>query len=184
MPCIDFPVTIPDQNGDIFCDKFIENFETLEKLAEKACDPLQYLNYADFQSGAVTTIVTAGVWEKLNTTTQVIFSTGNDLIHTNNRITNNNGAGWLKVTGIASVRAGNATEIHIALFKNGAIWPCSEQSAVTIFSAGQNKASAIPFQCTVSVATGDFVEVYVKNQNNAVNITLSNVNVIAEKIKV
>jgi hypothetical protein len=183
MPCINFPVTIPDQNGDIFCDKFIENFETLEKLAEQACDPLQYLNYADFQSGAVTTINTAGVWEKLNTTTQVIHSVGAELAHTNNRITNITNDGWVRVSGIASLSAGNSTEIHVAIFKNGAIWPCSEQSAVTIFKGGQNKASAIPFQCTVQLDAGDYLEVYVKNEDNTDNITLLNVNVIAEKLK-
>jgi hypothetical protein len=185
MPCQDYPVTVPNQQGELFCSDFIENFETLEKLAQKACDAedLQYLNYADFQSFATTNITTAGDWVKLNTTTQVIVNFGSDLVHTNNRITNINGSGWIKVHGIASLRCGNDVEVHVAIFKNGIIWPCSEQSVVTIFRAGENKASALPFQCTVSVDNGDYIEVFVKNNDNTNNIVLSNVNVIAEKIR-
>jgi hypothetical protein len=184
MPCPEFPVTIPNQQGELFCSDFIENFETLEKLADKACNPLQYLNYADFQSGATTNITTAGQWEKLNTTSQVIFSSGSELVHTNNRITNIVSAGWIKVHGVLSVTAGNSTEIHVAIFKNGVIWPCSEQSAPTITKGNQDKASAIPFQCTVSVDAGDYIEVFVKNQDTTDNIVLTNVNLIAEKLKV
>jgi hypothetical protein len=38
MPCEEFKVTVPDEDGNLYCDQFIENFETLEKLADKACN--------------------------------------------------------------------------------------------------------------------------------------------------
>lgn len=133
-----------------------------------------YINYFDFSSASVTDIVTPDTWVKLNTNTVSLFSR-NGLVHTNNRVTNTGGKKVLKVEGIVSISAGNNEEVHVAFFKNGVIHPCSEQSTIT--NSG-DKVSALPFHCLVELNTNDYVEVYIKNNAHATDITLGNVNVI------
>jgi hypothetical protein len=102
------------------------------------------------------------------------------LSHSNNRLT------WTGATtrvfrleGVASVVSGSNNVIHVAFFKNGNLWPCSEQDS-TVGTGG--KSTAIPFHCLIELATNDFVEVYVKNASGTANITLDNVNVIAQQL--
>jgi hypothetical protein len=137
-----------------------------------------YANYFDFDSASVTNITTAGQWVKLNTDTVLGFSR-NGLAHSNNRITRTGSTKIFQLSGIASLSSGNNQEIHLAFFKNGDLIPCTDQAVVT--SAG-GKKNAVSFQCLVELDQNDFVEVYVKNQLNTDNITLSNVNVIIKQL--
>jgi hypothetical protein len=150
-------------------------------LMTDMCDQFDtaYSNYFDFDSASVTTINTIDTWVKLNTTTTQGFSR-NGLSHTNNRLT------WTGATtrvfrleGILSCSSGNNNVIHVAFFKNGNIWPCSEQDSAV---GGTGKSTAIPFHCLIELATNDFIEVYVKNASGTANITLDNVNVIAQQL--
>jgi hypothetical protein len=137
-----------------------------------------FINYFDFASGAVTNITTAGEWVKMNTTTTEGFSR-NGLAHANNRVTNEGEAGVFKIECIASFIAGNNNEVHLAVFKNGEIVPCSEQETTV---RSNDKAQNIPVQCLVEMDENDYVEIWVKNNNATTNITLTNVNVIVTKM--
>lgn len=137
-----------------------------------------FINYFEFDNSAVTNI-TQNVWVKLNTVnTTSLFSRGN-LVHSNNRITRTGEKKVFKVEGIISVSSGNNQEVHAAFFRNGVLYPCSEQSAV--LSSG-GKSSAIPFHCLIELDENDYIEVWVKNFSSSTNITLSNVNVIVTEM--
>jgi len=137
-----------------------------------------YINYFDFSSKSITTVLEAGTWYKLSTNTTSIFS-NNGLVHSNNRVTNTGGYKVVKMEGIISVSANNGNEIHASFFKNDSLIPCSEQSVVV--NSG-NKVDAIPFHCITDLQTGDYLEVWVKNNNSTQDITLDNINVIITKI--
>jgi hypothetical protein len=137
-----------------------------------------YLNYYDFSSESVTAVASSGTWYKLNTNTVEGFSQ-NGLSHTNNRATYEGAQSVFDVEGIASISSGNNNEIHIALFKNGVIVPCSEQSVIT--SAG-GRRSAVPFRCLVELSNGDYIEVFVKNESTSTNITIDNINVSLKQL--
>jgi hypothetical protein len=150
-------------------------------LLADMCDQFDtaYANYFDFSSGSITTIASINAFVKLNTTTTTNYSR-NGLVHTNNRLTwTGTTARVFKFEGIASVTSGNANVIHVAFFKNEALWPCSEQENTTGVGG---KATAIPFHCLIELEENDFVEVYVKNATGTTNITLDNVNVIAQQL--
>jgi hypothetical protein len=133
-----------------------------------------YINYFDFDSELTTIVSQQNTWYKLNTSTTKGFSL-NGLVHSNNRVTNTGVKKIFKAEGIVSVGAGNGQEIHAAFFKNGALFPCSEQSSIT---DPQGKKSAVPFHCLIELDTNDFIEVFVKNKLATTNITLDNINVI------
>ena len=150
-------------------------------LMTDMCDQFDtaYANYFDFSSGSVTTIDDINTWVKLNTTTTTNY-TRNGIVHTNNRLTWTGAiARVFKFEGIVSLISGNANVIHVAFFKNGALFPCSEQENTTGVGG---KATSIPFHCLIELEQNDFVEVYVKNATGTTNITLDNVNVIAQQL--
>lgn len=132
-----------------------------------------YANYFDFESDLTTTITTAGEWVKLNTDTTSGF-TRNGLTHTNNRITYSGPATVFQLLGIASLTSSPNVQINIAFFKNGELWPCSEQD-VTTGTGG--RANNVTSSCLIELEEGDFVEVYVKNVTSTANVTLDNLNV-------
>lgn len=137
-----------------------------------------YINYFDFSSGTVTTITTSNTWVKLSADTTQGFS-NNGLEHTQNRVTNKSIKKVFQLEGVASVSAGNNDEVHIAFFKNGELWPCSEQE--TVMSSG-GRSNSIPFHCLVELDTNDYIEVWTKNKNATTDITLDNVNVIVKEM--
>jgi len=150
-------------------------------LLADMCDQFDtaYANYFDFSSASVTTVAQSNTWVKLNTTTTQGFSR-NGLAHTNNRITRTGTSSRVfRLEGVASVVSGSNNVIHVAFFKNGDLWPCSEQDS-TVGTGG--KSTAIPFHCLIELATNDFIEVYVKNASGTANITLDNVNVIIQQL--
>jgi hypothetical protein len=144
--------------------EFVQDLIDLNKPA--------YLNYFDFASGSVT-LVELNTWIKLNTVTTEGFKR-NGLVHTNNRVTNTGASKVFRLRGIVSAASGNNNEIHFAFFKNEEIVPCSEQDVVT---SAAGRATAIPFECSTMLNTGDYVEVFVKNRTHNTSITIDNVNV-------
>jgi hypothetical protein len=150
-------------------------------LLTDMCDQFDtaYANYFDFSSASVTTITTIDTWVKLNTSTTLGFSR-DGLTHTNNRITRTGTSTRVfRLEGILSASSGNNNVIHVAFFKNGSLWPCSEQDSAV---GGTGKSTAIPFHCLIELATNDFIEVYVKNSSGTADITLDNVNVIIQQL--
>jgi hypothetical protein len=137
-----------------------------------------YINYFDFDSASETNIINSNAWYKLNTNTTSLFSR-NGLVHTNNRVTNTSNTKILKIEGIVSISAGNNQELHAAFFKNGQLYPCSEQSNNT---GGGLKVVALPFHCVVELQKNEYIEVWVKNKTGTTNITLDNINVIVQEM--
>jgi hypothetical protein len=137
-----------------------------------------YINYFDFSSNSVTIVTIADTWYKLNTDTTTLFSR-NGLTHSNNRVTNTGSTRVFKIEGIVSVVAGNNQEIHAAFFRDGVLYPCSEQSTIT---GTGNRTNAIPFHCVIELQQSQYVEVWVKNQSGTNDITLKNVNVIITEL--
>jgi hypothetical protein len=134
-----------------------------------------YANYFDFSSNSVTDIDDADVWYKLNTDTVFGFSR-NGLVHANNRLTYTGDSEKIfQAEGIISLSSGNNNSIRAAFFKNGDLWPCSEQDVVT--DAG-GRLTAVPFHCLINLSNGDYIEVWVKNVNTTNDITIDNINVI------
>lgn len=163
--------------GRLFTDFFTE-FKDTAQFKSGSREAFAYLNYFDFDSDSVTNITTADTWVKLNTDTTQGFQQ-NGLSHTNNRVAYSGDTSVFEVNGIVSIGSGNNQEIHVALFKNGSLFPCSEQSVVT---SAAGRRSGVPFQCLVELEEGDFLEVYVKNQTATNDITLGNLNVIVKQV--
>lgn len=134
-----------------------------------------YMNYFDFSSASDTTFVSSGTFCKLVTETTLGFSR-NGLVHSNNRVTyTGSGTKIFNINGILSASGSTNNKIHAAIFKNGALWPCSEQDTTVGTGAAQFN---IPFQCLVSLESGQYIEVWVKNNSGTNKITLDNVNVL------
>lgn len=134
-----------------------------------------FANYFDFSSGASTTIAGAEEWVKLNADTVQGFSR-NGLVHTQNRLTYTGVVSKVfKVEGIVSLSSGANNSLRVAFFKNGSLWPCSEQDGVA--GAG-GRTVAIPFHCLMELGSGDYVEVFVRNMSGTSAVVTDNVNVI------
>jgi hypothetical protein len=139
-----------------------------------------YINYFDFSSSTVTNITTADTWVKLSADTTSLFSSGGELIHTNNRITYTGTTPTVfQIEGIISVESGNNNEIHCAFFRNDILYPCSEQVATM---AGTGKGAALPFHCVTELQQNDYIEVWIKNFAATTNITLLNLNMIIKEL--
>jgi hypothetical protein len=85
-----------------------------------------------------------------------------------------------RLTCNATMTAGNAQNLGLALFKNGVLIAESESSTTTT-GAGQ-ASSQISFAIT-ELATNDFIEVFVKNITAATNITVSILNVAVTTVE-
>jgi hypothetical protein len=161
------------EDGTIDADKL--NFST-----EKS-----FLNYFDFSSGSTTEVTTSNTWYKLNTnTTEGLSRFG--MVHSNNRITNNENPKIVKITAVITIQTSTSQEIHIAFFLNEGegfnIVPCSEQFQLTVNKGGAYVAENITAQCLVELQGNAQLEVWVKNFSTDDDITLENINVIAQEL--
>jgi hypothetical protein len=153
--------------------------ENIFKLMIKEKFDKAYLGYYDFSSGSVTNIEQSGTWYKLNSDTVSDFSR-NGIVHTNNRATNIGNKRVFKVEAIASLQAGNNQQIHLAFYKNGTtLLSCTEQSVNTGLG---NRISALPIHCLAELGQNEFIEVWVKNETSANNVTTDNLNVIIQEL--
>jgi hypothetical protein len=135
------------------------------------------LNFFDFSSASVTTA-------NQNTWTPFVCSVTTGFQR--NGISTN-GSGLMTYVGenktfqfsfIAALLESSARKIHVAMFKNGQLWPCSE-FAQTI--AVQGNEVSIPSQCVIPLQSGDVVQVYIKCSTHALSATLDNLNVIIKE---
>jgi len=174
----DVSYTTPVNRDNLFYDDFSEKW-TIGKR--------DFINFFDFSSES-TTNLTQNVWEPLVVVAEVGFSNTNFFFKTDGSIIWGGpvGAGGeisladigeriFKLELILSGSSGNNNEIHAAFFKNGNLWPCSEQSVVT---SAAGRANNIPVQCLVNVVPGDELQVYIKNTTSNSDFDLTNVNVI------
>lgn len=135
-----------------------------------------FINFFDFSSLSTTIISQQNQWVKLNCVPTEGFSRNGLVLSDSTKVTYTSEITKLfRLQAIGSFSSGNNNELHMAFFKNGQLYPCSEESVVT--SSG-GKSSALPIQCIAELNQNDFVEIYVKNSTNATNINLKNINVI------
>jgi len=138
-----------------------------------------YINIFDFDSNSGQTLV-KDEWDVLIGGFTVGFQR-NGFIALNDGSIQYTGATpkIFQVEFIVAMTGASGRKLHVALFKNGGLWPCSE-FAETIPPGGGEVS--IPAHCLVSLSTDEFVQVYVKCSSNDATITLDNCNVIIKEL--
>lgn len=141
------------------------------------------INFFDNTSASITTAL-EDVWTPLLCeTTEGIKRNGLSLVEeltlTSTKVLYDNSVPkQFKFSALVSLSDAATRIIHIAMFKNGSLIPCSE-FVDTIAPSGIE--ITIASQCTVPLAQGDIIEVYIKCSSAALSATLGNVNVIIEQ---
>lgn len=81
------------------------------------------------------------------------------------------------VTVTMSVTSGNNNQIGVYIAKNGTVIPESETYMTT---NGSGRAESTPAQALVTLATNDYIEIFVENATAANDITVTNLNVMIQ----
>jgi len=131
------------------------------------------LNFFDFATSGTTTLA-ENVWAPLNATITTGFSRNGLSVNASGLVTYAGTAKHFRVSAIAAILAQSNRKIHVAIFKNGELWPCSEFAQ----AAGSVNEVTIPSQCVVPLSSGDTIRMYVKCSTHAITLTLDNLNVI------
>ena len=131
------------------------------------------LNFFDFATSG-TTVLTQNVWSPLNATITTGFNRNGLSVNASGLVTYTGDLKYFRTSAIAAILAQSNRKIHVALFKNGELWPCSEFAQ----AAGSVNEVTIPSQCVVPLSSGDTIQVYVKCSTHAITLTLDNLNVI------
>ena len=131
------------------------------------------LNFFDFASSGTTTLA-EGVWSPINATITTGFSRNGLSVNASGLVTYTGDLKYFRTSAIVAVIGQSSRKIHVAIFKNAELWPCSEFVSV-IPSANE---VTIPSQCVVPLSSGDTIRMYVKCSTHAVTLTLDNLNVI------
>jgi hypothetical protein len=137
-------------------------------------------NYYMQNNATLTDIVTQGVAIKIAGTTTAA-SINQRFTHSNNRATY---VGALtrafKVSAVASVTSATANkQIGFYVAKNGAVLPDSEMYVTT---NANNRAESVAVQTIVSLATNDYIEIYVENDTDNTDVTVTYLNTIIESL--
>lgn len=153
-------LTIPEMDGNlVYLDK-------------------DYINYFDVSSGAQTTMTASNTFYVLQTSTTEGLVKGG-FTYSNNYIERTGADTAIEAQATISFEGGNNKDYHIAFFKNGLLWPCSE---VSTSANGSGKPAFLVAQCLVPLDTGDYIEVYAKNATDTTDLTLETLNVIVKEI--
>jgi hypothetical protein len=131
------------------------------------------LNFFDFASSGTTTL-TQDVWSPINATITTGFNRNGLSVNASGLVTYSGDLKYFRTSAIVAVIGQSNRKIHVAIFKNAELWPCSEFVSV-IPTAGE---TSIPSQCVVPLSSGDTIRMYVKCSSHAVTLTLDNLNVI------
>jgi hypothetical protein len=145
----------------------------LQNCATQIEDSPSALNFFDFSTSG-TTVLTQNVWSPLNATITTGFNRNGLSVNASGLVTYSGDLKYFRTSAIAAILAQSNRKIHVALFKNGELWPCSEFAQ----AAGSVNEVTIPSQCVVPMSSGDTLQVYVKCSSHAITITLDNLNVI------
>lgn len=130
-------------------------------------------------NATVTNIVTQGVAVKVAGTT-VIQSDTQKFSHTNNRLTYTGAiTRSFKVFATASISAVNSTRLGLHIAKGGSLILNSENYTT---AGASNRSENALSQTVVSLATGEFVEVFVENGSSAADVTVTDMSVILEAL--
>lgn len=95
------------------------------------------------------------------------------------QITNTGSSASFLVIAAVSVSGTNNDDIHLAFAVNGVVVAKSEQSMV-LPSGTRDVGTSI--QALVTLTTGQYVEVFVKNVSATASVNLGSINVVAQKI--
>jgi hypothetical protein len=145
----------------------------MQNCATQVEETPSVLNFFDFATSG-TTVLTQNVWSPLNATITVGFSRNGLSVNASGLVTYTGDLKYFRTSAIAAILAQSNRKIHVALFKNGELWPCSEFAQ----AAGSVNEVTIPSQCVVPLSSGDTIQVYIKCSTHAITITLDNLNVI------
>jgi hypothetical protein len=145
----------------------------MQNCAIQIEDSPSALNFFDFATSG-TTVLTQNVWSPLNATITTGFNRNGLSVNASGLVTYTGTAKHFRVSAIAAILAQSNRKIHVAIFKNNELWPCSEFAE----AAGSVNEVTIPSQCVVPLSSGDTIRMYVKCSTHAITITLDNLNVI------
>lgn len=125
-------------------------------------------------------VANVNVWVKAAGTTTAGANDSPRWVHTTNRLTyTGNVTSNFAITSTASVRAASNNQvISIGIAKNGTIVADSE---TTIRTAVSNQEYPGSSQTVLQMATGDFIEFFVRN-TQSINVRVSDLSVIINKI--
>jgi len=128
---------------------------------------LRAVEYYMTANATETTISSPGVFKKVSgTTSEGTIRKGFTL--SSNRATYNGPSAYFKVDAIADFTAGSNKEVALRIAKNGTTIASSQSKNTT--SSG--RAEAAHTQCFVLLSSGDYVEAWVANTTDTMNITV------------
>jgi hypothetical protein len=174
-------------NAEIIRDETQSGANTAQRVGGWMVDAAEeietkpgYINIFDYDSASSQSLGN-DEWEALKGIFQVGFQRNGLTLVSNEGAIQYTGATpkIFQVEFIVAMTGASGRKLHVALFKNGGLWPCSE-FAETIPPGGGEVS--IPAHCLVSLSTDDVVRVYVKCSNNTANIALDNCNVIIKEL--
>lgn len=100
--------------------------------------------------------------------------------HTANRLTYTGSATRsFAVESIVSLTSGNTNVVAVAIYKNGAIVPGGVSRVTT---SGSGKSENVSTQAVVSLATDDYVEMWVANESAVQGITVSDLSLLIRPV--
>jgi hypothetical protein len=131
-------------------------------------------------NATLTDIVTQGVAVKIAGTTTAA-SINQRFTHSNNRATYIGAlTRTFKITAVASVTSTTSNkQIGFYVAKNGAAIPNSEMYVTTNTN---QRAESVAVQTITSLATNDYVEIWVENDTDATDVTVTYLNTIVESL--
>lgn len=131
-------------------------------------------NYGMNDNATATDIITSGSWVKVAGTTAQGAVLEKFSLPVSNRATFLNTQFQGKITASVSATTGNSSAkvYEFSIFKNGVIVPNSiTKRTIT------NQVGAIPVQAATSLTTNDYIEVYVRQIDGNVDVTVTDLNV-------
>lgn len=138
-------------------------------------------HYRMDNNATLTTISSADTWTLVEGTTTVGYGNSPKFEHTNQKLTY---IGTITqdfyVTGNFTIKAASQNQTYAVTFALNGVPQDDERIEIRTTTANQ------PFSITglalAPLSTGDYLELYIKNMNNTNNVTVTNFNVIIQKV--
>ena len=183
-------VTVPDEGVNIFNNTFTGAGVSIAGIDQSSNKTLfkENLGLKDtFPSGnmgfnsnaTATTIGDADVWIKAAGST--ISQNAERFTHTNNRLTYTGSKDRdFNINVSSSLTSGNNKIIHISIFVNGSAMIVGSDANSTS-NAGGRSENIVSISST-ELSPNDYIEVFVKNETDTANITLTDSNLIISEV--
>jgi hypothetical protein len=181
MPKIStYPVVTPASNDLLIVTDASDSNATKNVTISSLSSLVSYSEIYDSSAGEVTAIASQNSFVLLNATTTQ--GNSNDVSLTTNslgRITNTGASRTFYVTYYVSASSSNNQNLLFRIHVNGAAVAHSESDTIT--SSG-GKASSVSNAAIITLATNQYVEIYVANATAANNVTLEHFNLIMRQL--